>query len=337
MERSPRTIKLVELLLFSSLLFADLSGFFYFSSFRTDFQGQRDLLLFSALRLRWEGDLGPLRFKFVPQLVGFSLPSYYLPLITGYDLEEGNPLYFYKGGEDRAYLLVDRASLSFSAGRLSVTVGRDRFAWGKARMFSLMDIFNPYNPFSLFPERQGVDGGRLRFYLSDFSWAEAVWVRRKGESSYGAGIFFPLSSFDLQISAGRSGGKFLGLAFEGDLGGIGLRGELFKKEGFSLEYVLGADYQLTGKIYVMGEYLRSKGSLYPPLNLLTLGGEFDITPLLRAEVYFMRLSGGSYFIFSNLKYSAAENLDVNLGLLVSSSKAPWPMPNISSLSWKLYF
>jgi len=163
-------------------LLAQVNGYMYFSSVFMDYQGQRSLSLLSAARvnLRWER--GPLKLKISPVLFSLAAEEGNLFLLTGFDPGASHSLFLIKQRDLTSFLSLDRASLTLYLGRLSLTLGRDRYPWGKARFFSLLDRFNPYNPFSLLGERQGTDGGRLRFYLSDFSWAEGIYARRSGRS-----------------------------------------------------------------------------------------------------------------------------------------------------------
>jgi len=327
---------ILSLLLFSSIIHSGVSGYLFLSALDGKFLGKRELALFSSLRLNFHWELGGAKIKLSPQFNAAASSPLYSSFLIGGEPEEVHSLFLHKDDYSSVYLFLDRASLSIEKGRFSITLGRDRYPWGKARIFSLLDIFNPYNPFSLSPQRLGADGGRLRFYLSDFSWLEGIWIKREGKGIYGAGLFFSWGGFDFQLSTGEARGKFLGFAFEGDIAGVGVRGEIFKKQEFGLEYVLGADWQINPKTYIMGEYLKSQGSLYPPVKTLLLGISRQITPLLTAELHLLGFSPSGRAFWGGLHYSATENLDIKIGVFYASS-SPWPLPQMNFLSWKLYF
>ncbi len=323
-------------LLFPSLLAAQVSGYIFFSGLKSDFSGQKDLSLFSCLRLNFQWVLGDFRVKISPMLNAMASSPFYSSLFLGADQRKLRPLYLAKDRTASLFLLLDRAQVTFEKGKISLTIGRARYPWGKARLFSILDIFNAYNPFSLSPRRPGADGGRARFYLSGFSWLEGIWIRREGREIYGGALFFSAGNFDFQIGGGQDHGRFWGFAFEGEIKGVGLRGELKKEQGFPTEYVIGADYQMGPKTYFMVEYLSSNGSFYPPMKVLTLELSHQITPLLTADFYIIGASPRGRAIWGNLTYSASDNLDVNFGLFLTSS-FPFPVPEMDFLSWKLYF
>jgi len=116
---------------------------------------------------------------------------------------------------------------------------------------------------------------------------------------------------------------------------VGIRGEVLHS-GKETEFVAGADAQITPRLYLIGEFLRSRGSFYPPGEFLLLGGSLSITPLCRWEVYLLRLSS-DYALFATLKYSLSPGVDLYLTFLRGGSKSSWPLPMLLSPSWKLYF
>lgn len=332
-------IKAFFLLFFLFPLFGDVSGYFYISSFLADFQGEQQILQMARLRLKFETRVLGLSAKVHVEEGAFSAPPYYQPLLSGSFLEEADPVYFYRGYNERAYLYLDRASLGYEGNRFSFTLGRDRFPWGKARLFSVLDIFNPYEPFALSKEeRQGVNGGRARFYFSGFSWAEAIYVKRRAGEIYGGSLFFSLFSFDFQAGAGKYFEKrFFGGALEGDIGGIGLRGEFIKVENRDVEYTLGFDFQANPRLYILGEFLRSRGTLFPEIKLFTLYSSYEISPLLKLNLTGVYTKPEGKIVMASLSYSVEENLDVQFSLLYASRNSYWALPRIVGSSVKLYF
>lgn len=320
-------------------LFSDVSGYLQLSFFIADFAGDRELLQMARIRLKFDTRILGISTKLHVEEGALSSSSFYLPLLTGSFLDEANPLYFYRGENEKVYLYLDRASLGYEGSRFSFTLGRDRFPWGKARLFSVIDIFNPYEPFALTKEeRQGVNGGRTRYYFSGFSWIEAVYVRRKARDVFGGSLFFSLSSFDFQAGAGEYlGKKFVCGALEGDVKGAGVRAEFMKLKDRDLEYTLGFDFQTSSGLYILGEYLRSHGTLFPEVKLFSLSSSYKITPLLKINIIGVYTKPEGKMAIVSIVYSVEENLDVQISLLYSSENSYWALPRIAGPSIKLYF
>lgn len=332
-------IKSLFFFIFLLPLLSDISGYLQVSSYMSDFNDTQDLLQLARIRIKFETSIFGLSAKLHLEEGAFSSPPYYQPLLTGSFLDEADPLYFYKGENERVYAYMDRASLGYEGSRFSFTVGRDRFPWGKARLFSVLDLFNPYEPFALSKEeRQGVNGARARMYFSGFSWAEAVYVKRKAGEIYGTSVFFSISSFDFQLGAGRYlGAEFLGGAFEGDFKGVGLRGEILKVKGRKAEYTLGFDFQANPKVYVLGEFLQSRGTLFPEIKLYTLSSSLELTPLLKLNFTGVYTRPEGKIAMISLTYSLEENLDLQFSLLYSTEDSYWVIPRIIGTSTKFYF
>jgi len=334
-------LKIKSLFFFILLLplLSDISGYLQVSSYMADFHDTQNLLQVARIRVKFETSIFGLSAKLHLEQGAFSSPSYYQPLLTGSFLDEANPLYFYKGKNERVYAYLDRASLGYEGSWFSFTLGRDRFPWGKSRLFSVLDLFNPYEPFALSKEeRQGVNGARARIYFSGFSWAEAVYVKRKEGKIYGTSVFFSISSFDFQIGAGQYyGTEFLGGAFEGDIKGVGLRGEILKVKGRRAEYTLGFDFQASSKVYVLGEFLQSRGTLFPEIKLYTLSSSLELTPLLKLNFTGVYTRPEGKIALVSLTYSLEENLDLQFSLLYSTKDSYWALPRIVGTSTKLYF
>ena len=332
-------IKILIFLLFLLSLQAEISGYFQVSSYMSDFNKDLRILQIERLRLKFNTEILGLSAKVQVEQGAFSSPLFYQPYLTGSFLGEGNPVYLYKGEEERFYFYMDRASLSYESEKFSFTAGRDRFPWGKARLFSVLDIFNPYEPFALSKEeRQGVNGARARLYFSGFSWAEAVYVKRKAGNIYGGGIFFSVYSFDFQICSGKYfGKKFYGGAFEGDIKGVGIRGEVVKFERQRSEYTLGFDFQASPKLYIVGEILRSNGTLFPDIKLYAISSSYEISPLLKFTLTGVYTIPESKILMLSFEYSIEENMDIGFSFLYSTKDSYWMIPRIFGTATKIYF
>jgi len=330
--------KLLSIFLLGLPSFASFSGYFQASSFYSEFYGENEILQVARLRAKFETNLWSFRIKVHGEAGAFSSPKYLQPLLTGSSLEDTNPVYFYRGNNERIYFYLDRASVSYSTEKFLILIGRDRFPWGKARLFSLLDVFNPYEPFALVrEERQGINGVRARAYFSGFSWAEGIFVRRMGKSIYGGSLFFSAGNFDFQFAIGHFKREFFGSAFEGNIKGVGLRGELVLRKGGKLESNLGFDWQITPKLYILGEYLRSEGFIFPKIKLLSLSSNLQLTPLITLNFTGVLTDPEGKILLAGLSYSAAQDLDLNFSFLYCTSSSYWALPKILGSGFKLYF
>ncbi|MFQ6082996.1 MAG: hypothetical protein ACE5WD_06525 [Candidatus Aminicenantia bacterium] len=329
--------KFIFLLFLATNLYSSITGYLKVNSFYLDYLQERSFIQLARLRLRIEESSGSFSFKLHSEVDALNGGEKFYSLFTGSLLEELDPFYLYKGDQLKIYHFFDRLSLSYNTEKFVFTIGRERIPWGKAKLFSVLDIFNPYNPFAIEKEeKQGVNSMRAQYYFSGFSWAEGVYVRRNGEDYYGSALFFPLGSVDINlVAASVPEETIFGGAFEGSSGRVVLRGELAVRkntESFMYDVSIGADYQLSSKIYLIGEYFFTEGStFYPEGKVFVVIGDYKISELSGLQIsYFHTSPGDGNFLFLRLSYSLSQNLDLYIGFLYSSAgSSAWQFPKIA--------
>lgn len=229
-----------------------------------------------------------------------------------------------------------RAYGQYKTEKASITVGRQRIAWGTGRLWNPTDLFNPVDPLQLEQdEKRGVDALSFDWFFDDFSFLNLVYAPQRSQEDLKAGIRLKtsLEDWDLSFMGGRFeedeviGGDFSTTLFEG-----GLRGEMTytSVSGDSndfLRFVLSYDYTFENSLYFLFEYFYNGGNL-PAFDLTTflqdgiatvqknfmgLNLGYDITPLIRAETHFIwDVDGKSTFIWPKLIWSVTQNLDATL-------------------------
>lgn len=228
-----------------------------------------------------------------------------------------------------------RGFLKYESERLNITLGRQRIAWGTGRFWNPTDIFNPFNPLQVErDERTGVDALNLEWFLGPLSSASLVYAPQTSSHMSKAAAKFKTTVSDVDLSL--MGGKFrrdavLGFDFSGTIKGGGIRGEgtftfAYKRSDYA-RFVLSYDYAFRNTFYILLEYFYNGGP-FPQFNLIDFTRElatlkrnflgsnlgYDITPLLRADVYLIYdFDGSGIFIYPNLQYSITSNTYVSLG------------------------
>ncbi|MEW6456056.1 MAG: hypothetical protein AB1410_04995 [Acidobacteriota bacterium] len=329
--------KCIFLLIFAPCLYSSISGYFKVNSFYLNYSNEFSSIQLLRFRLKIEKSWNSFSFKLHSETNALNGSEKFYSLFTGSLLEELNPFYLYKGNQLKVYHFFDKLSLSYKTEKFIFGMGRERIPWGKAKLFSVLDMFNPYNPFSLEKEeKQGVNSLRIQYYFTGFSWVESVYVRRNGRNYYGSAVFFSSGHTDINFCIFSITGEMIyGAAFEGSKGRFVFRGELaVKKEKKSLmsDLSIGADYQLSSKIYLIGEYFSSDGSeLYPKGKVFVIIGDYQISALSRIQFgYFNTSPGNGNFLFLRFSYDISKNLDTHIGFLYSKAgSSAWQFPKIA--------
>jgi len=124
---------------------------------------------------------------------------------------------------------LDRAYISLSLESFTLTLGRQRIAWGTAWFVSPTDLFNPFNPTEIDKEEKtGVDAALLEVPLGDYTSLSFVYApsSSRDNSSYAARFSTNLFDYDVSLLAGRfRGNDVFGFDFAGQIGGVALYGE----------------------------------------------------------------------------------------------------------------
>ncbi len=241
-------------------------------------------------------------------------------------------------------LSVYRATMSLRSSTATLTVGRQRIAWGTARFWSPADLFNPIDPLQVEGDiRQGVDAVQLEWAPGGVWRTSAVYApqRPTRRSSLAARVAATLGGWDVAAFGGRIRGDWVGGGdAAGEWGGAGLRGEVtYTRRGEpgltnAVRVAAGADYAFR-KLYLVGEYFYNQGqlpcgstaacvasyALAPQAELFTrhrhfasAGATYDLTPLLKVETYaVVDVAGASLFVNPLLRYNVFTNVDVSAG------------------------
>jgi hypothetical protein len=239
-----------------------------------------------------------------------------------------------------------RGYVALRSGRATLTVGRQRIAWGTARFWSPADVFNPLSPLQIeAEERQGVDAAQLELSLpQNLTWT-LVYAPQAGfnRSSAATRLATTWHNYDVAGFVGRFAGDWMaGGDFAGQWGGAGLRGEATytwrsnPAERNALRFTFGSDYAFTPKLYLVGEYFYNQGQPsglepgrgFDPAVLLrftreiftlrrhflSAGTRYEVTPLLHLEGYAVAdLQGPSVFFMPIARYGLTANTEVAAG------------------------
>lgn len=240
----------------------------------------------------------------------------------------------------------DRFYLDYSSGDWQVTIGRQRINWGMNLVWNPNDVFNAYSFFDFdYEERPGTDAVRVQYYTGTASSVEMVYkIAEKWDEMSLAGLWrVNAGGYDIQLLGGKMQSDFVvGAGWNGEFNGAGFRGEatLFhnekSSEGKNTQLVssISADYMFQNSVYCqLGVLYNSAGatdSVGTRSNyLLTTGlsaknlsfarwslfaqASYPLSPLLSADMAaIVNPLDGSFFVSPSLRYSLADNVEVNL-------------------------
>jgi len=124
---------------------------------------------------------------------------------------------------------IDRAWIDYTAGKLRLTLGRQRINWSQALVWNPNDIFNTYSFFDFdYMERPGSDAIRAVYSTGPASAAEMVVKLDSTDRVTVAALYrFSLLNTDLQFFAGETNGELFtaGTGWSGAAGSYSIRGE----------------------------------------------------------------------------------------------------------------
>ncbi len=228
-----------------------------------------------------------------------------------------------------------RAFVATESARATLTVGRQRIAWGSGFAWNPTDVLNPFNPGAIeLGERAGADAAHLSVPLGPLSRLElvAAYMEAGAPSSYAVRAGTNYRAYDVTALAGRFRRDWMvGGDFAGYLQGAGIRGEaayVWRDAALNfLRAVLNTDYTFARGIYGLAElYYNGRGSArkaeYDFADLLT-GDTFNlaqwyvavsvavsITPLVGAGLYQLaNLNDGSMLVGPSITYSLSQSLE----------------------------
>ncbi|MGQ9617946.1 MAG: hypothetical protein ACUVUG_03175 [Candidatus Aminicenantia bacterium] len=344
MERLFRA-KIFLFLLSAHSLFPSFTGYFKLNTFYLDYEGESSFVHLGRLRLKFEENYKLFSIK-IHSETDFSFKgTEFYSLFTGTLLDELNPFYIYRKEDLEIYHFFDRFSASYDTEKFNLTVGRQRIPWGKAKLFSPLDFFNPFNPFAIDKEeKQGVDSFRAQFYFNGFNWMEGVYARREEKDFYGISLFLTFGSLDTNIALSFLN-KIPAFGFAGEWSGgrAVIRGEFLLKDFAARarrELSFGGDLLISQNFFVSGEYYSSNDSdILPAGDLLALSVNYKISELSSFQAGFFQIfSEKANFLFLYFSHSLSSNTGLHLGLLFSEGRASsFNIPKLAFSGFYFYF
>lgn len=249
------------------------------------------------------------------------------------------------------HLEIDRLWTDFNIGKVQLSLGKQRIAWGTSLVWNITDVFNPLSILDFdYEERPAVDAIRVQYYSSELSKIDFAFQPEKKIRNSKLAIQYStnLSEYDFYFLIGRYTTRFIfGTAWAGDILDAGFRGELllmnspskgnlspsnffYNEKRVQLSFVLSLDYTLENSLYLHSEMLYNNigkeknaglfrndalelGLLSPSkLNLFYQVG-YNLSPLSRIDVISLHnIYDNSFVVLSTLSYNLMENLDLSL-------------------------
>lgn len=229
-----------------------------------------------------------------------------------------------------------RGWLGFDTGRLAVSMGRQRIAWGSGRLWNPTDRFNPIDPTAVEPdEKTGVDSVMGEYRYSGFGAVQLVAAPgragRHVSRKLAARWRDTFGETDLSMLVGRFGDQIaLGVDATTNLWDGGLRGELMHARSRGAAYTqlaAGYDYTLTNEVFPEGLYLLAEyffNDAAGPIDatitdrlqtqsrhLFGFSAGYDLTPLWRLDgLLILDADQGGRFFAPQITWSARANVDV---------------------------
>jgi len=245
---------------------------------------------------------------------------------------------------------IDRLYMDWYYGKLEMTLGRQRIAWGTSWTWNPTDIFNPISVLDFdYEERPAVDAVRIQYYTGAVSKVELAFAPAKNAKDIiAAGLLsFNKWDYDFNLIGGIKKERWLaGAGWSGDIKGAGFRGEFLVSQGKEISpplsnntfgsddpiysFVLSGDYTFPNSFYIHTEVLHNnigvqdQTSLYQQqaldLGLLSAAKwsvyqefAYDITPLMRGTIFgLFNPNDKSCVIVPSVTYSVITNLDLLL-------------------------
>lgn len=265
-----------------------------------------------------------------------------------------NPDLFWKHSIYRLYA-------RYGDGPATLTVGRQRVAWGQARLWNPTDLFNPVSPLQIEgSQRTGVDAVSFEYSLGALSALHLVYAPgdTSEETSAGVRLRTNFKEYDFSAVAGLfRDSAVIGFDFAGNLASSGLRGEGVYTdpdedlgEQDFVRLVLSWDYNLSSSLYVLVEYLYNGGNIGTGTgfggvgadasgaeiavfsgeiitrnkNFLALDLNYEIASLIRGDLFFIfDIDGGGVLFGPTAVYNVYTNVDWIVGAQVFDSEGEY--------------
>jgi len=261
-------------------------------------------------------------------------------------------------------LQLDRFNLQGDFAETLWTVGRQAIGFGRISLFSPLDVIAPFPPDALDVDvRPGVDAIRLNRYfgLGGQLGAVAVFGDQPRNNSYLMTFSENIGQADLLVLAGSLRDRpMLGFGLAGELGPVGLKGELSWYRGQRVgqsggdlrrQFAIGAFelwYRFNNGLVLLAEYLyNGPGSDEPadypvvagsaPLSegltfllarhYLLLGPSYELHPLVTANgLVIFNMQDSSCLLRPQLAVSLSDNLQLDLFWAVAVGDKPALQP-----------
>ena len=252
--------------------------------------------------------------------------------------------------------LLYRGWVRYQDDEFDVTLGRQRIALGRARLWNPTDIFNPIPPLAVeADQRVGVDALQARARVVDDLWASVIVAPERHDEHPRSALRLDLSKqqVDGAVMVAKIDRDYLaGLDFATNVGDAALRGEFTETWHFhgkaTLQAVLSLDYTFplgTG-LYALVEHFYNQNvvkpdslgaalsvdagllalaqRLVPPPQFQTISRNqtgfelgYDLTPLLRGNVLWIHdWNGPSDAWVPSLVWSVRSDVELAAGVQV---------------------
>jgi len=247
-------------------------------------------------------------------------------------------------------LHIDRLSLKGRHGSLRWSAGRQAYGFGNIVLLSPLDIIAPFSPDAIDTEyRPGVDALRIDYATTrgDLLSHVTVWDDDPSLNSHLATGSFNIAGLDLLLIAGELREREMGgIGLAGNLGGLGVKGELSWYQGKAVnttggdlydDFAIAAAelwYRFDNNLIVLAEYLyngagaetpegylQAAGSATVAEGLNTLLGQYyfllapslELHPLLTVSLLgIWNLEDDSYMVRPQLAISLGDNLSLDI-------------------------
>ncbi len=232
-----------------------------------------------------------------------------------------------------------RGWIQYEQESVSVTVGRQRVAWGSGRIWHPTDRFNPVSPTALeMDQKLGVDAANLVWRYGGFGSVQLIVAPGKNSHNVTRKVAGrwqdTFDEFDVALMGGQFGDEnIVGFDFTGNLGDGGGRVEWMRSfrglAGAYTQLSAGYDYTVTSDLFPEGLYLAVEyfynGAAPDSTDLLAdrlqslsrsiWGGQigYDLTSLWRLDLLLLAdLGRRSLFYVPRISWSMAENIDLSI-------------------------
>jgi len=240
----------------------------------------------------------------------------------------------------------DRFFADWQKDKLQLRVGRQRINWGINMISNPNDLFNTYSFFDFdYEERPGADALRLQYFTGELSRYDFAFAPSENLKESTAALMYAFNqhSYDIQLLGGYYKNRIaVGGGWAGHIKTSGFKGEfsLFQDvDSFGtssdMDFIaaVSIDHMFSNSMYVLFEALYNGGyeesaslfvmskpmaadNIFISKYALTGSLMYPISPILNGTltgIYMPDIS--SAYIMSNIGYSLASNLDMNLIVL----------------------